>query len=225
MNILKNVGKSLLGLPSVPQQSWKFNKVTLSFTGTLKKYENEFLDDYFNKSLIPFRFSIVLAMFFYGIFAFLDAVSVPELKELFWFIRFGVIYPCLIAVLIFSYSKAFKKYMQMVITGIMYLTGLGIIIMIIFAARLANNYSYYAGLLLIFIFGYTFIRARFLYASIAGWSIVLSYEIAAIWFAKTPVEILINNNYFFISGNIIGWYCLRTLVWFLEYCCCDIVLI
>ena len=93
----------------------------------------------------------------------------------------------------------------------MFITGFGIIIMIILAARI-SNYSYYAGLILIFIFGYTFIRARFIYASIAGWLIVVAYEISAIWISDTPIEILINNNYFFISANVIGMF----ISYFLE---------
>ena len=101
--------------------------------------------------------------------------------------------------------------MQPVILFIMFLTGFGIIIMIILAAR-ESNYSYYAGLILIFIFGYTFIRARFIYASIAGWLIVIAYEISAIWISDTPIEILINNNYFFISANVIGMF----ISYFLE---------
>ena len=83
----------------------------------------------------------------------------------------------------------------------------------IYAARIANHYTYYAGLILIFIFGYTFIRARFIYASLAGWSIVISYEIAAIFLLETPIEILINNNYFFISANIIGMF----ISYFMEF--------
>ena len=83
--------------------------------------------------------------------------------------------------------------------------------MIIYAARV-ENYSYYAGLILIFIFGYTFISARFIYASVAGWSIVISYEISAIWVSHTPVTILISNNSFFISANIIGMF----ISYFLE---------
>ena len=69
-----------------------------------------------------------------------------------------------------------------------------------------EDYSYYTGLILIFIFGYTFIRARFVYASIAGWSIVASYEISAMALSDTPFEILVNNNYFFISANVIGMF-------------------
>jgi len=209
MNFFKGTDSNLLGLPSAFQGS--FDKVTLSFSGNMAEYEKDYLEDYFLKSLVPFRFSLILAMIFYGAFAFLDASSVPELKELFWFIRFGVVYPVLIAVFAFSFSQTFKKYMQLVISFIMFLTGFGIIVMIIFAAQVAN-YSYYAGLILIFIFGYTFIRARFIYASIAGWVIVVAYEISAIWISDTPMAILINNNYFFISANVIGMF----ISYFLE---------
>jgi signal transduction histidine kinase/ActR/RegA family two-component response regulator len=211
MNIIQSVGTSILGLPSSNQESFSINYLTLAFKGELSAFEKGYQDDYFIKSLNPFRFSLVLSMIFYGAFAFLDTVAVPDLKEVFWLIRFGIVFPVLVAVFIFSYSKVFKKYMQFVISCIMFITGFGIIVMIIFAAKV-QNYSYYAGLILIFIFGYTFIRARFIYASIAGWSIVFAYEISAIWLSHTPFIILVNNNYFFISANIIGMF----ISYFLE---------
>ncbi len=96
--------------------------------------------------------------------------------------------------------------MQVSIALIMFIAGLGIVIMIIYSARFANNYSYYAGLILIFIFGYTLVRARFVYASIAGWSIVITYEIAAIFLSNMPLSVLVSNNYFFISANILGMF-------------------
>ena len=135
MNIFKNLGRSLLGLPSVSQEPLSINYLTLSFTGDLSQYEKEFQEDYFIRSLNPFRFSLILSMIFYGAFAFLDAVTVPELKEVFWFIRFGIVFPVLIAVFIFSYFKTFKKYMQFVISFIMFFTGFGIIIMIILCCK------------------------------------------------------------------------------------------
>lgn len=211
MKSSQSVVSSLLGLPSTSQESFSVNFMTLTFKGELSEYEKEYQDDYFLKSLNPFRFSLILSMIFYGAFAFLDTIAVPALKEVFWFIRFGIVFPVLVAVFIFSYSKAFKKYMQFVISCIMFITGFGIIIMIIYAAKV-ENYTYYAGLILIFIFGYTFIRARFIYALIAGWSIVISYEISAIWLSHTPFTILVNNNYFFISANIIGMF----ISYFLE---------
>jgi signal transduction histidine kinase/ActR/RegA family two-component response regulator len=203
MNIFQSAGRSILGLTTTSQESLSIRFLTLSFRDELSQYEQAYQDDYFIKSLTPFRFSLILSMIFYGAFAFLDAVMVPDLKGIFWFIRFGFVFPVLIAVYGFSYSKAFRKYMQFVISFIMFTTGFGIIIMIFYAAKL-EVYTYYAGLILIFIFGYTFIRARFIYASIAGWSIVILYEISAIWLSHTPVTILVNNNYFFISANLIG---------------------
>jgi signal transduction histidine kinase/ActR/RegA family two-component response regulator len=211
MNSIRNIGKGFLGLSFDNQDPLSLSFLTLSYTGSLKQYEKGFQEDYFERSLKPFRFSLFLSMVFYGAFAFLDAVTVPTLKEVFWLIRFGIVFPVLTGVYIFSYSRFFKKYMQFVISCIMFITGFGIIIMIIYAAQV-ENYSYYAGLILIFIFGYTFIRARFIYASIAGWSIVILYEISAIWLSHTPPVILVNNNYFFISSNIIGMF----ISYFLE---------
>jgi signal transduction histidine kinase len=68
------------------------------------------------------------------------------------------------------------------------------------------SYTYYAGLLLVFIYGYTFVKLRFIWASITGWLIVFAYEIAAIWLSPIPVPILIGNNFFFLSANILSMF-------------------
>lgn len=203
MNILQHTLNNLLGLSRESSESMTFNKLTLSFTGYLSNYESEFLDDYYIRSLKPFRFSLILAMIFYSGFALLDASTVPELKEIFWLIRFAVVLPVMLSVFAFTFFKSFRKYMQLSITIVLFVTGFGIIVMVILGARVFN-YSYYAGLILIFIFGYTFAKARFIYASVAGWLIVIAYEISAIWISETPLTIMINNNFFFISSNIIG---------------------
>jgi signal transduction histidine kinase/ActR/RegA family two-component response regulator len=211
MNIFKYVGSRFLGLPTAGNESLSINYLTLSFTGELYQYEEEFHQDYFKKSVNPFRFSLILSMIFYGAFAFLDVATVYSLRGVFWFIRFGVVFPVLIAAFLFSYSRIFKKFMQFTISCIIFCSSFGIIVMIILAAKV-GNYSYYAGLILISIFGYTFSRARFIYASMAGWSIVISYQITAIWVSHTPVTILISNDSFFISANVIGMF----ISYFLE---------
>ena len=197
---------NLFGMPTTDRDDWKLNKITLVFVGDIQKYENDFRNDYFNRSINPMRFSLILSVFFFAIFAFLDAILLPELKSMFWFIRFGIITPILLGVIGFSLAQGFKRFMQPVLSATMYLTGLSIIVMIIYAANVAEHYTYYAGLILIFIIGYTFIKARFIYATVVGWSIVASYEVAAIWLSDTPIEILINNNFFFISANVIGMF-------------------
>ncbi len=197
---------NLLGIPTSGQEEWKLNPFTLKFTGNIQHLEKDFLKDYFERSINPFRFSILLAILIYDLFAYLDVIMYPDLRITFWIIRFGAVTPILLLVLLYSFSKNFKKYMQIVISAIMYITGLGIIVMITIATIKANQYSYYAGLMLIIFFGYSFIKARFISAVIAGWSIVLSYEIGAIWLAETPTEAIINNNFFFIAANVIGMF-------------------
>ncbi len=95
--------------------------------------------------------------------------------------------------------------MQVSIAFGVLISGLGITAMILIAPYPAS-YSYYAGLLLVFIYGYTFVKLRFIWASLTGWLIVIAYEVAAIWISPTPIPILVNNNFFFLSGNILGMF-------------------
>lgn len=66
------------------------------------------------------------------------------------------------------------------------------------------GHFYYAGLLLVIPYTYTFVQLRFAEATRAVVLIIASYEIVAIWVKATPVEILVNNNFFFLSSVIIG---------------------
>jgi hypothetical protein len=69
-----------------------------------------------------------------------------------------------------------------------------------------ENYAYYAGLMLIFSAGYFFIKLRFFLATIAGWFILLVYNLGEIFYAHSPGITLISTNFFFISANIIGMF-------------------
>ena len=180
----------------------KINWITLSFP---KDLEKAFLEQYFRDSLRQVRIALALGIFFYGVFGILDAWLVPDAKLQLWFIRFVVICPFLCANFLFTFSRQFKKYIQLSIASTVLAGGFGIIAMIVIAPYPAN-YSYYAGLLLVFMYGYSFIKLRFIWALISSWLIVIAYEIAAIWLSETPIPVLINNNFFFLTGNIFGMF-------------------
>ena len=176
------------------------NIFSLSFAGALEK---EYLYIFYNNSLRHVRLSLLLAIFIYSVFGILDHWIVPEVKEDLWLIRFALFCPYVLLIYLFSYTKHFKKYMQLSIFSVVLFAGIGIIAMILIAP-FPGNYSYYAGLILVFLYGYTFFKLRFIWATFAGWAIVISYEFAAIFLTNTPIEIFINNNFFFLSGNFIG---------------------
>jgi signal transduction histidine kinase/ActR/RegA family two-component response regulator len=102
--------------------------------------------------------------------------------------------------------------MQLFVGSAVLVGGFGITAMIVTAPYPASH-SYYAGLILVFIYGYTFFRLRFVWATAIGWTIVVFYEIAAVGLSDTPLPILINNNFFFLTANVFGMFA----CYFIEY--------
>lgn len=195
-----------MGLGLASSNGMRLNPFNLSFSDNQSHLEKEFREDYYRKSLGPFRFAIIMAIIFYDIFALLDIMVVPQFTGILFIIRFGIITPLLIGVLLLSFLQSFQKFMQITIMTAWFFTGVGIILMNHIVSEV-GVYSYYAGLVLIFIFGYTFIRARFVNALIVGWTLVIIYEIFAIWITvDIPANTLFNNNSFFISASVIGMF-------------------
>jgi len=189
----------------------RLSPFTLRFTGKHTDLEDNFRKDYYHKSLGQVRFAFILSLVFYNAFAVLDRIIAEEVWKSIWIIRFGIVTPFLIGAFILTYTKWFYKLMQTAIVLLWLVTGIGIIVMNHLVAgpsipEADRIYSYYSGLILIFIFGYTFIKARFVNATMVGWLLVVIYEITAIWFTKIPTDSLLNNSFFFLSANIIGMF-------------------
>lgn len=181
----------------------KLNPLTLKFSEELSELEAPFQKDYYRVSLPAVRIFLIMGALLYAGFGFLDAILMPGQKVSIWIIRFIIVGPVLIGSLLMSSTKSFERYMQPILTVVFILAGAGIIEMIVLAPP-PISYSYYAGVLLTFMWGYTLIRLFFTWACFAGWVQVILYEVAAIWLSPTPFDILVGNNFFFISTNIVG---------------------
>ncbi len=179
------------------------NPFSLHFSGPVKHFEARYQREYLEKSLTHIRIALILACLLYALFGVLDAILIPYKKHLIWAIRYGFVCPGILLVAIITRFKIVQQRIQPILAGLIVLSGSGIIMMILIAPP-PISYSYYAGLILIFIFGYTFVRVRFLWACLGSWMVVLLYEVAAIAIAQTPWPIIINNNFFFISANVVG---------------------
>jgi signal transduction histidine kinase/CheY-like chemotaxis protein len=181
----------------------KLHPLTLSFTGNDKHLEQIFLEQYRDRaSVYAFR-SLCLGLILYSLFAVLDAFLIPEKKYVIWLIRFAVVCPVLLVFILTSFFPFFKKAAPVYIVVALLLSGSGISFMVALAPPPASS-SYYAGVILVFMLGYGFSRLRFIWATMAGWINVLVYEVIAIFAVQTSFPVLINNNFFFISANIIG---------------------
>ncbi|PKN35989.1 MAG: hypothetical protein CVU61_00365 [Deltaproteobacteria bacterium HGW-Deltaproteobacteria-19] len=194
------------------QSTMKLHLLTLKFSGDSSNIETSFQREYFRSSLSHNRAAMLVGAFFYSAFGILDMLLMPENKSTMWMIRYAIVDPLIIALFLLSFSKIFERYANPLMTLVCILAGGGIIWMIVIAPP-PVGYSYYAGLLLVFIWSYTFVRIPFLWAALAGWVMVVLYEIAAIWISPTPFTILLSNNFFFVSANIMG----MIACYFLEY--------
>ncbi len=179
-----------------------YNLFSLAYTGEWKHLEPLYIEHHARSSLTRVRIAMLVGLSFYLLFSVLDAIVVPNHKAVFWLIRFGVICPVVLGVYWFSFRPGFIRYNQHCLFFMCLVGGLGIVLMVVLADPPAT-YSYYAGIILVFITIYTFIRMRFLWAVACSWLIFLCYEIGAVGFVKTPVTILVSNNFFFVSANIL----------------------
>jgi signal transduction histidine kinase/CheY-like chemotaxis protein len=177
-----------------------YNKITLAFP---EKEERFFRKEYFFDSIFQFRISFVLVIILYGAFGYLDLRMIPEYANTFLVIRYLFVIPILTIVFLLSFTKLFRRVWQVLLLISFISGGFGISIM---TMLVPENYAYYAGMMLIFSAGYFFIKLRFFLASIAGWATLLIYNIGAIYYVQTPIILLINNNFFFISANLIGMF-------------------
>ncbi|MEN6464105.1 MAG: diguanylate cyclase [Syntrophaceae bacterium] len=179
------------------------NLLTLKFSGDSSHLEPLFESRNFHDSLFQNRAALIIGAIFYSAFGILDMLIMPESKSEAWFIRFAVVDPFVAATLLFTFSRPFEKCANPLLAFGTILAGGGIIRMIVIAPP-SVSHAYYAGLLLVFIWSYTFARMTFLWASFANWVIVVLYEIAAVWVYPTPLAVLWSNNFFFISANVLG---------------------
>jgi len=175
---------------------------SLRFTGQEADFEELFQKDYIHRTLPYVRIASVLGILMYGAFGILDALVVPDHKYTLWLIRYALVCPAILMVLVATYYNRFHRYLQPLMSCLFAMGGMGIVVMIAVIPP-PVSYYYYAGLILVFIFGYSFIYLHFLWAALSGSIIVIAYELTA-FFTNTPSSVLISNNFFLISANIAG---------------------
>ena len=177
-----------------------FNKVTLAFP---KKNEILFRRKYFSDSINQFRIAFIFVTILYASFGYLDSQIALAYSNLFYIIRYIFVVPFLSLVIILSFTNFFRKIWQVLLFISFIIVGVSIVIM---TMLVPENYFYYGGIMLVFTAGYFFIKLRFLLATIAGWTTLIVFNIGSIFFTHATSTILISNNFFFISANLIGMF-------------------
>ncbi|WP_195715207.1 ATP-binding protein [Ancylomarina sp. 16SWW S1-10-2] len=189
-----------MNIENMTNKKEDYFKIAMSFPSEIEKLYRK---KYFDTSIVQLRVSILLVMILYGLFGLLDPLMFPNHVDFFYIIRFYIILPINICILLLSFTKIFEKIWQAVITIDVIFGGIGISLMTLLEP---DNYSYYAGLMLVFFSGYLFLKLRFIWAAVCGWLLLIIFNILAIFYAHSPIATIITNNFFFISANLIGMF-------------------
>ena len=186
-------------------RKFKANPVTLAFKGEESELEPHFLLEYATTSLNQLRFGLFSALVIYTLFGILDVALIPDFKNKFWTIRYLIVTPVLLGLLIFSFFAYFKRIMQIVSAILVIVTAFGLLGMMWLAPIDLTNF-YFPGIILILIMNYGFLKERFIWASSAGIIVVNSYIILSFSVFNTPFLLNVVNSFFLVFVNIIGMF-------------------
>ena len=181
----------------------KLNPITLTFSGEDAGLEEAYLYRDFDKYIWQIRVVLVFAVLVYIIFGYLDRLWVPELFETFLMIRVGFFLPVVIFVLCLSFTPFFIRIMQPLFVTVI-LAGGGGLVMMLNLATASSRDVYFVGLMLVFMFGYSFGRVRFFWASFSGWLLVAISLVTSFYFSELPRLVVVNHAFFFVIANVVG---------------------
>jgi len=179
-----------------------FNFATLSFSD--RSLEKAFQQDYFEKTLLQVRLTLLFGTFLYSMFGILDCVVIPEIKQYAWFIRFALISPLLLFTYLLTHTRFYRKWMRVCLFIAGLASGAGIVVMIILAP-FPGNHLYYSGVLLCVLFYFVFVP-DFLIASLLSWSLFVLYLGMVIFYSHITLPALMNNATAFLAFNITGMF-------------------
>lgn len=186
-------------------RKFKANSLTLAFSGEESELEHHFIREYATKSLNQLRFALFSALIIYSLFGILDVALIPDFKNKFWTIRYLIVTPVLLGLLIFSFFSYFKRIMQLISAILVIVSAYGLLGMMWVAPIDLTNF-YFPGIILILIMNYGFLKERFIWASFAGIIVVSSYIILSFSLFKTPFLLNVVNSFFLVFVNIIGMF-------------------
>lgn len=180
------------------------NPVTMRFKAP--KLEMRYSVSYAERSLFVARIAMLFGGFQYLLFAVLD-LMLSSIISTGMFITLMIIRISVFAVILlvfaWSYRKNFKKHMQLAISIVPFVAGVGLALMILTLQSDETYNQYYVGFILIFIYVHVLLKLRFVYATAVSWGIFFLFVYASLSI-ETPYIFFINSSFFLVSAQLCG---------------------
>ena len=176
---------------------------SLSFRDPEK--ESQFLDSYFWLNLSHLRLCLILSAIFFTIYAYTDLLLARESLRVLLIIRFGIVVPFFLLVLILTYVRTdiYKHFWQGFNAFFVFLSGLSYIIITALGTP-PYGHSMYVGVIFVLFFGYTFIRFRFVWATLSCLALTAAYIFNAFRIIDVPLPLLAIQIPILMGVNVLG---------------------
>jgi signal transduction histidine kinase len=184
-----------------PAPNYSLRPFTLTFKE--EAVERRFIVENLLRSLPVVRLFLLAAAALYAVFGVLDAYIIPEIRTIAWLIRYGGVCPLMIGVFLLTYTPAFPRLAQPALAVTMLSAGLGVLVMTALADA-PGNALYYAGLIMVVIYGSSLIRIRLVNAAAISIGLVALYQPVAIAINPIPHHLLVSNDFFLMMSVATG---------------------
>jgi two-component sensor histidine kinase len=187
----------------------QLNRLTLAFKGEHFPLEVLFRQTYLRQNLNHMRLWHLLSMLAFGSAGFFDAALFADQWPTLWLLRYVCVMPLFIISLLITWSRLYGCVWQGLNMVLILSTGTFSIIAILLTHP-PFNVLYLVSLILSMLFGYAFVRERFLYASICGTLLLSGFMLGkkflgldsglGAWSADTYIVVVFN-----LLGMIIAY--------------------
>ncbi len=163
--------------------------------------ESEFQSSYTNEALPFVRRTLGLSILSHLAFLFWDLNVFPDVVNLFWFIRLGIVIPAILLIIWMTRMARFQAYWQYAVAGLVALNGLPIIVVMPLVTQNQLEAHFYPGLQIVVAFGLTAARLQFQIAAIVTCLLTLVFVSVIAWIGVSYETML--SCLFFLGAMLI----------------------
>jgi signal transduction histidine kinase len=164
--------------------------------------ERHFQVESIAESLGIIRVYIVAAAALFASFGVLDVITGDPALPTLVLIR-AIVCPILLGSFGLTFHRAFPKYSQGILAFAMVSPGLGVVAMTA-VMQAPFNSLYYAGLIMVVMYGSCLVRLRFFFAALVTVTLVATYQLSALVVNPVPIKFYVANDFFLIMASAVG---------------------
>ena len=179
------------------------NQFTLVFTRNSRPLEVIYRENYSKQYISQIRMTLIVSVIFIFLSHFTYKPETDYLLKYSLLTRFGILVPLVGVVFFLTYRNWFYKYLQVSLSALFLICGISVLNLMLLTPSPYDS-TYFTGLILILLFGYTIFRVRFIYSSLAGWGLFFITMLVTSTRLHFAPDILGIYGFCMAVANIIG---------------------